>query len=496
LALVAAAAVIRTSGGGVALGVARTVLIACSLVVAALPAFVIANGLTAVADLLGHPRFFTASYFGALPDRPLAGAVGVAITGAACGWPLAGIVLTLGLRARTRSEADVAATLLPNRGPVARALMQLRIDLRRLLPYLAAGAAVIAVRTLADTASPPLLGQRAFAQEVWFAYAREGPAAGVRAALGVLIATLPLALVFVVAARRGGIHARLPDVRDAGGGGGKPGARSAPGRAGLLAAWAGVVGLTAALPIAAQLLRPHGAIRWADIISAHRGDGEMTVWIALAGGAAVALAGAGVALWTRLPPDAGWLRRGCVAGLALVAVIAWAWPPHAGAYGLAVLPAPDSPAGRDVAGVALIVAAAVTRFAGLGWLIVSVTLARIPRAERDTAAACGLGAVARLRVVAARRLVSAAVIAGAAAGLLALSEREAAEILMPPGQQTITQALFQLLHLGADSRVLGLTLLMTAGTAIAAGAVVTGMRVRHWITRRGDRSPRDSAAQP
>ena len=440
-------------------GVVRAALLGLSLTLLVVPAFVLARGVQAFTVLLGWPTLFVPVFQVGGTADPLAGALGVVLVGALNGWPIAGLLMGIGLRSRRPSELDLVALLpvVPG-GEWRRRNSIWRISASRLAPYALIAAAVVALRMFLDDATPSLLGQRSFAREIQIACDTDGgvgPTA-LPFAAAALALTLPLVLLAIVLGRR----AHLIDAAHA-----PERATSASARRTwpMTVAWLAMLAASLGLPLVALAVSPHAPIPWGKIAVERYDALYGSAWLCT--NTALIASAFGVLLATLHHAESFRLVRGIV-WLALA--LAFAWPPHPAAFGLLTLQPPHN----------------WSHGALRTFDLARLALLRVPASAQDAALTSGLPWRTRWRVLHMWPTLRAAMLAGLAVGLLALVERESSEVLFVPGFDTVTACVYRLLHTGTDSIVIGL-LLITAGmvativllaTALMALVGMTGAR--------------------
>lgn len=99
-------------------------------------------------------------------------------------------------------------------------------------------------------------------------------------------------------------------------------------------------------------------------------------------------------------------------------------------------------------------------------------LRSVPREQLDAAAIDGAGPVVRLCVVALAQRKAACAAAFLAALVAAASELDATLLVAPPGLETVSMHVFNLLHYDITDRVAGLSLALYAASVLAGTAIV------------------------
>ncbi|MGE3854314.1 MAG: hypothetical protein AB7K09_21465 [Planctomycetota bacterium] len=433
-------------------------LVGLSITLLVVPPFVLARGLAALVALLGFPTLFVPVFQAGGTADPIAGAIGVIVVGALNGFPIAGALLGLALRSRRASERELIALLpvVPG-GEWRRRAAVWRIEVARIAPFALIAMAVVALRIFLDDATPSLLGQRSFSREIQIACDSEGGVGPtvLQFALAALAVTLPLIGLAIAMGRRAHIvdAARADDSTTTAG--------AAP-RAAFVA-WFVLLLLGLAVPLAALAASPHADIPWRKIATERYDALYGSAWLCT--NTALLASAFGVLLAALHRAERSPAVR-VVVWFALA--LAVAWPPHPAAFGLLGIDVPRgwSHGALRTFDLSRLLFALSTRYALVAFLAAGLALRRVAPSARDVALTSGLPWHVRWRVLHMWPTLRAACFAGTAVGLLALVERESAEVLFVPGFDTITACIYRLLHTGTDSRVIGLVLITTAMVAV------------------------------
>jgi iron(III) transport system permease protein len=419
------------------------------------PPYLVAYALTDAGALAGRLP---------LPPPLLAGvALGLSL------WPVVALLAAASLGARSGSLEEAALTF----APPARVLLHVTLPLAA--PGALAGAAAVFAIAAADYGVPALLQARSLAGDLLEGYAT-GFDAG-RTALGALPA---IALLLVVGLGLARLLARLRLAQAPAGGDRLP----APLLDGPLAAIILAPGLAlalaaVALPAAVLAARagPPGA--WPAAIALAAPEAGRSAALAAAA-AAVASAAALVPSYLAGRPALAPRGARVAAAIEKIALALFLLPGSLVALGvIAALDRPGALGALYATPAALgLGLAARTLFIPLGAL--RAASAALPAGPEEVALAAGLplrSIVLRVALPALARPLAAVLAVAFAASF---SELALAVLLAPPGFQTLTPRLFNLMHYGRDRAAcaLGLAALACAGglAALAAGAL--GRRTR------------------
>lgn len=497
--------------GGAMERLAQRALIALAVVLVVTPGFILAQGWLELAAQLGAPTFFVSTFFNLEPSAPLNGAFGVVMAAGLRHWPIAGALLAVAMLTDRADEArhDVERVMrlsLPWRA---------RLGAPRVVPIAALALLLTAWLTFLDSGVAPLLGERAYAQQVWFAY--RGPL-GVTSAL--LVALPPIAIVVALLPLLGRAWRRFASdlgeiARHRRTIAASVGTQSSP-RAGLATACATLLLLIASLgaPLQALATSQHRPIPWEQVWRDTLPRLLVTLGIAsLAALVALGVASMVVAALWRVPLR-GSRSLALARGFALtLAVLAFACPPHAFAFAfrevgpegsLGLWPANPS---SDVRGWFELLRVVIV--SGLRLTIVPLVAMTwaVSRARRDTieaAVTLGLSYTRATWLATGRRVAVAAWVSLLVTALLAFAGREVEEATPPLGytipaalapgdagnaagmatvSESLTPHLFMLLHYGYKADVLGaivltmatlVVLVVLADVCIAVGRRLVG----------------------
>jgi iron(III) transport system permease protein len=392
-----------------------------------------------------------------LAVTPLTGLPAAALAQSTAFLPLAIVVGFAGVAAIDPVLLDAGRIQRPDAVALRRVLVPLA------LPALLAGGGVAALLSLGDEAIPSAFGVSTSAMELFSAYAADGRAGAT------LALAWPLALVATLAA----LACAIPLSRVCA----RPSWRrpwSAPpafGRWTRGALWSGAA-LAAAGSAAVFAALFVGAWPLSAAVRAVTDAGpDIAVSCGVAAACGVVACVVGLLAGSPLGPESRPSRwvwgvallaavvPAPVIGAGLVALYNNAWT--AGAY--------DSPA--------MLVLAALARFAPVAAIAVSVTASHLDRGALEASIISARPARAYWRVVAPQLLVS-----GVAGGLLAAAfaagELGATLMVLPPGTSTAVVRAFNLLHYGASEQVAAIALTVAAiGLAAASASWSVGRRM-------------------
>ncbi len=344
------------------------------------------------------------------------------------------------IRTTPASVEESAALLLPPKTALG------RVVLPRVLPDLAAAAALVFLLSIGEFAIPALLGDRTYALEIALAFGASYDVARATAYAAPLLA-ISIALIAACDFGLGGRSAVLA--------GGRPARPPVPARLGRWRIPAAAVAWGFALAI----LAPFFAL-------VSRADGPT--------------------LLAQASASAPSIGRSFVVGTAAVALsLACAWIIGARSRRLSLLViglvgVPGAVVGIGVLHLALITGSSsaglllahVSRILPIALLLARAHLARIPPSLADAAE---LHALPRFLALVRVRLPLAApalATAGAVAFLLSLREIDASTLVYPPGGETFPVRLYAILANAPESLVASLAALLVGVTALAAGSLL------------------------
>lgn len=391
-----------------------------------------------------------------LAVAPLSGIPAAALAQGTAFLPLAIAISLAGVTAVDASLLDAARIQRPDGAAVARVLLPLA------LPALLAGGGVAALLSLGDEAVPSAFGVQTAAMELFSAYAADGRAGST------LALAWPIALIAALAALACALPLRRVSVRPAWG----RRTWSSPAVFGsatkIMLRSGAAVALTASVVTFGALLAgawPPGAAMRA--VATAGPDIATTCGVAFACGAAASAVGllAGAPAGPDSPPSR-WVWAlallaavvpAPVVGAGLVAVYNNAWT--AGLY--------DSSA--------MLVLAALARFAPVAAVAVAVAGSRLDRRVLEASVVHGRPSRAFARVVVPQLLAPAAA-GGLLVAAFAAGELGATLMVMPPGVSTAVVRAFNLLHYGASEEVAAIALAVAAIGILAAIVAWTVVR--------------------
>ena len=394
-----------------------------------------------------------------LSVTPLTGLPAAGLAQSTAFLPLAIVVGLAGVVAVDPNLLDAARVQRPDDAALRRVLVPL------VLPALLAGGAIAALLSLGDEAVPSAFGVSTFAMELFSAYAADGRAGAT------LALAWPLALVATLVALACAIPLSRVSAHPSWG----RRAWSSPPAFGPLTRTALSSG--AVLSVAASL-----AVFVALFVGA---------WPPSAAAQAIGDAGPDIAVSIGVAAACGAVA--CVVGLLAGSPLGPASRPSRWVWGVALLaavvPAPVVGAGLVAlynnawtAGVydspAMLVFAALARFAPLAAIAVSVSASHADRSALEASIVSARPARAYWRVV-APQLLASAVAGGLLVAAFASGELGATLMVLPPGTSTAVVRAFNLLHYGASEEVAAIALAVAAIGVVAALASWTVGR-RMW----------------
>ncbi len=408
----------------------------------------------------------------------LVGRFGAAFVHATASLPWVVWIVGLGLRSVEPELEESAALEMPPWRVVA------TVTLRRSLGAIAASALAVAVLTAGDMTVTDLLAIRTYAEESYIQFGLgRGPGA---AAATALPPTLVLGTLIVAAAAS---LLRSDPARVV-----SPTTSAPPWR---LGPWRGVAGAAVALFALAFVGLPLYSLTW----RAGRVRGNAALGIAPRWSARGLAGTLGASFSDLLGPNPRrrplrgplaasllWGAAGASGAVALAWSLAWASRrpgPWRWATAVAVAVALATPG--PVAGMALVLAYhGVTPLSSSSAIVVLAHVARtwpyallllwpavraLPPEYFEAAELDGCGPAGRVGRVALPLTLGAIGLAWAVAFVLALGELPAAWLVMPAGQTSLTCLIWDLLHIGVESRLAGIAL-VTLGVFAASGLLV------------------------